>query len=131
MVSGDLAARAILEDRGAEDGVGWERDGGKKRRRAGGSPATRYVSSWKREIGTELADSRLIRRFLFRDRGRIDRVVSRACAYPEIAALIVGYASGEVPYLEARRRVLTEFPKVGLRFAIAALVGRLAGAPGR
>jgi geranylgeranyl reductase family protein len=130
MVSGDLAARAILEDRGVKEAAGRHRDGEKRRRRAGGSPATRYVSSWKREIGTELADSRLIQRFLFHDRGRIDRVVSRARAYPEIAALIVGYASGEVPYLEARRRVLAQFPKVGLRFAIVNLLGRLSGAPG-
>ena len=130
MISGDLAARAILEKGGAEQAAGPDRDGGRRPGPAGGSPATRYESSWKREIGAELADSRLIQRFLFRDRSRIDRVVSRARACPDIAKLIVGYASGEVSYLEARRRVLTRFPKVGLRFAISHLLGRLVRAPG-
>jgi len=131
MVSGDLAARAILEVEGAERAAGRGRDGRKRSRRADRSPAARYESSWKRAIGTELADARLIQRFLFSDRSRIDRVVSQARARPDIAALIVGYASGEVPYLEARRRVLARFPKTALRFVIGRLLGRLVRAPGR
>jgi geranylgeranyl reductase family protein len=129
MVSGDLAARAILEGHGDAPTARQEDGGRKPGRRGGGSPASRYVSLWKREIGTELDDSRLIQRFLFRDRRRIDRVVGAARAYPEIAALIVGYVTGDVPYLEARWRVLTRFPKMGLRFAARHLIGRLAGAP--
>jgi geranylgeranyl reductase family protein len=109
MVSGDLAARSILEDH-ALDGP-----------RSGTTASDRYVGAWRREIGLELRDSRLIQKYLFRDAARIDGVVVAASAHREVADMIIAYAMGTMSYREARRRFLLQFPRVALRLARVAL----------
>ncbi len=109
MVTGDLAARAILADAAFDDP------------RRGLTAAERYVDTWRREIGTELRDSLLIQKYLFRDAARIDGVVRNAAAHREVADIIIAYATGTISYLEARRRVLLRFPRVMFRLARIAL----------
>lgn len=122
MVSGDLAAAAILGD-----GFGQRSEVGDRHRghRAPGrrSLSGRYVRAWRREIGGELRDSVLIRRYLFRDVGRVARVVTGAQDYPAVASSIIGYATGAVSYRAARRAVLARFPRVWLRLARLHLLG--------
>jgi flavin-dependent dehydrogenase len=112
MVSGDLAGRAIAEAM---------TNGGPREKAAA---ARLYVRSWKREIGAELRDSVLIQRYLFRDPARIEGVVGGADSYPEVAQMIIAYATGTLPYPEARRRLLLQFPRVALRLGRLALAGR-------
>jgi len=109
MVSGDLAGRAILD---------------------GPSPR-RYQRSWRREIGAELRDSRLLSRYLFADLSRIDRLVRAVRVFPDVNRLLVSYAVGELSYQEARRQFLVRFPRVAIRLAADFLLGktRLGGRP--
>jgi flavin-dependent dehydrogenase len=105
MVSGELAGRSIAATLAAPDPA--EAD----------EAARRYVRSWKAEIGGELRDSVLIQKYLFRESRRIGAVVRGAAEYREIADLIIAYAMGTISYHEARRRVLTRFPRVAWRLA--------------
>lgn len=98
MVSGDLAARAILERRPA----GFER-------------------AWRAEIGTELRDSVLVQRYLFADARRIDRMVSGARANPRAAAEIVDYAMGRISYRRVRARFVMRTPLLAARLLASAL----------
>jgi geranylgeranyl reductase family protein len=111
MVTGDLAARAILAAR---------------RRDAVDPAAARrgYVRLWKREIGAELRDSVLIQKYLFPNPARMDRVVRGAKARPEFPRILVDYASGRLSYRAARRRMLWHFPRLLPRLAWVALRGR-------
>lgn len=111
LVSGDLAARAVIDDRGIDDP------------RRGTTAAGRYVRAWRREIGGELRDSVLIQKYLFRDASRIDGVVSSAGTYRQAADTIIAYAMGTISYAEARRRFLARFPRVVVRMARVALAG--------
>ena len=110
MVTGELAAGAILaslhDERPNHDAA-----------------ARRYVRAWKREIGAELRDSRLIQQYLFRDAGRIAAVVKGASGRPALAQAIIAYAMGTVSYRAARRQVLSQFPRTALRLARIALFG--------
>ncbi len=110
MVTGDLAAGAILAAfrAGAPDG---------------GRAARHYVRAWKREIGTELRDARLIQKYLFRDSRRIANVVGGAGHHRDLAATIIAYAMGTISYRDARRRVLLQFPRTALRLAKIAVFG--------
>lgn len=105
MVTGDLAATAILEDAAFDDP------------RRGLTAASRYADGWRDEIGAELRDSVLIQQYLFHDAARIDGVVDSAGACREAADLVVAYAMGTMSYREARRRLLLRFPRVALRLA--------------
>ena len=109
MVTGDLAAKAILADAAFDDP------------RRGLTAAERYQDSWRREIGGELRDSLLIQRYLFRDPARIDGVVRGAETFRDVADLIIAYAVGTIPYAVARRRILRRFPRVAYRLARVAL----------
>jgi geranylgeranyl reductase family protein len=109
MVTGDLAARAILADAGLDDP------------RRGLTAAERYQDAWRREIGGELRDSLLIQKYLFRDPARIEGVVRNAEACRDVADQIIAYASGTTSYTEARRRILLRFPRVVFRLARVAL----------
>ena len=80
-----------------------------------------YVRAWRREIGVELRDSVLIQRYLFHSPAMMDRVVRGANAYPEFAALLIGYATGRLTYRAARREFMRRFPSLALRFAWLAL----------
>jgi len=102
MVSGDLAGRAILD---------------------GPSPR-RYHRYWRREIGAELRDSRLLSRYLFADLSRVDRLVRAVRVFPDVNRLLVSYAVGKLSYQEARRQFLVRFPRVGMRLAANFLLGR-------
>ncbi len=110
MVTGDLAAGAIL--------AALRADGADHR-----EAARCYVRAWKREIGTELRDARLIQKYLFRDPRRIAAVVSGARNHGDLAQAIIAYATGTVTYAAARRRVLSQFPRTALRLARIAMFG--------
>lgn len=110
MVTGELAAGAILAAMG---------NGGPDHREAGRC----YVRAWRREIGAELRDARLIQKYLFSDPKRIAAVVNGAGDYPDLAQSIIAYAMGTITYAAARRRVLSQFPRTALRLARIALFG--------
>ena len=117
MVTGDLAARAILA----------------ARRRDVVDPAAArrgYVRLWKGEIGAELRDSVLIQKYLFPNPARMDRVVRAARTRPEFPRILVDYASGRLSYGAARRRMLWHFPRLLPRLAWVALRGRPSTAAG-
>jgi flavin-dependent dehydrogenase len=123
MVSGDLAARAILDTAVAvaRSGNGSTRSGTGPRK---DHPAVaRYVAAWRREIGVELRDSVLIRRYLFRDPRRVDGVVRGAQSFPMVADMIVGYATGTISYRAARRRLVAGFPRAALKLLRIGLFG--------
>ena len=100
MVSGDLAARAVIQTSSA--GVA--------------ALAARYRRACRREMGAELSDSVLIQRFLFADRHRIARGIRGASASP-LTRLFVDVAAGRAPYARLRRRLVTTLPLVAARLA--------------
>jgi geranylgeranyl reductase family protein len=112
MVTGELAGRAII-DAGPPSGSP----------RSSSTAARQYVRAWRTEIGTELRDSVLIQKYLFRNAARIDGVVARTDGYREVADTLIAYVIGTVPYLDARRTLLSRFPRVILRLARIALFG--------
>ena len=99
MVSGELAARALI-------GSG-----------AGPALAGLYARLADREIGSELRDSVLIRRYLFADRRRIARLVTAARRRAATTRLILEFAKGRYQYPELRRRLLARFPGLAARLA--------------
>ena len=54
---------------------------------------------------------------------RIDGVITAGDAFPEAAQLIIAYATGALSYAQARRRLLSKFPRVATRLARIALLG--------
>ncbi len=93
MVSGELAARAILETGlGVKNLVG------------------RYRRACDYEIGAELRDSVRIQRYLFADRRRIAQVISGANREPASTRLILDFAMGRRTYRDMRRRFLARMP---------------------
>jgi len=93
MVSGELAARAILETgRGVTN------------------LARRYRRACDYEIGAELRDSVRIQRYLFADRSRIAHVISGANREHESTRLILDFAIGRRTYRDMRRRFLAHMP---------------------
>ena len=98
MVTGELAARAILDDAALDDP------------RRGTTAAGAYVRAWRREIGGELRDSVLIQKYLFRDPARLDGVVAGAGRHRAVGDAIIAYAMGELSYREARRFLIRRFP---------------------
>jgi geranylgeranyl reductase family protein len=111
MISGELAARAVIAGRGI----------------AAPDAGDVYHRLWRAEIGSELRDAVLIQRFLFADRDRVNRVVAAGQALPWIADLIVDYASGRITYRDARRRVLAASPRTAAKLAWLMVRRRLAG----
>lgn len=103
MVTGELAARAILDDAALDDP------------RRGTTAARAYVGAWRREIGGELRDSVLIQKYLFRDSARIDDVVAGAGKHRAAGDAIIAYAMGELSYREARRFLIRRFPRALFR----------------
>jgi geranylgeranyl reductase family protein len=99
MVSGELAARAILDTgRGATNLV------------------RRYRLACDYEIGAELRDSVRIQRYLFADRRRIAQVISGANREPASTRLILEFAMGRRTYRDMRRRFLVRMPWLAGRF---------------
>ena len=81
MVSGDLAAGAVLAGSGDADGLG-----------------RRYERAWRREIGVELRDSVLVQRHLFADERRVAAVIEGARLYPHLTNAVVEYARGRLTF---------------------------------
>ena len=106
MVSGDLAARAIVDD--AASWSGWKL-------------ADRYRRTCQAEIGAELRDSVWIQRFLFSDPRRIARMIRAAPHQPAITQLILDYAMGRRPYRSVRRRLLARSPGLALHLMVEIL----------
>ena len=102
MVTGDLAARAIL----------------------GGPSPGLYEKLWRREIGAEMRDSRFLSRYLFADLHRVSRLVRGVRAYPPVAGLLVDYATGADTYEGVRRRFLLRFPRIGAKLAVRYITHR-------
>jgi geranylgeranyl reductase family protein len=100
MVSGDLAARAVLDAGASIDQL-----------------VTRYCRYWKHEIGGELRDSVLIQRYLFGDRARMARIISNARRHWGITRAILEYAGGDRSYVSLRRRLLTRYPHLAVQMA--------------
>lgn len=92
MVSGDLAARAVLER----------------------APA-HFERLWRAEVGAELRDSVRVQRFLFCNSSRIDAMVRGAREHPRLAKYVVDYARGRITYRSARARLLARCPLVAVR----------------
>jgi geranylgeranyl reductase family protein len=104
MVSGDLAARTIIEC-GADA--------------ARSDLSTPYRRACDREIGPELRDSVLIQRYLFSNPRRIERLVRGARHHGAITNLILDYAIGRRSYRAIRRRVLARAPHLALSLIAA------------
>ncbi len=102
MVTGDLAARAILE---------------------GPSPRL-YERLWRREIGAEMRDSRFLSRYVFADLSRVGRLVRGVRAYPPLAGLLADYATGAASYETVRRKFILKFPRIGAKLAVRYLTHR-------
>jgi flavin-dependent dehydrogenase len=107
MVSGDLAAQAVL--------------------RTAGDPsvmAREYRCACDYEIGAELRDSVAIQRFLFADRRRIARVIDGAHHEVALTRLLLDFAAGGRSYRDLRRRLLARSPRLAGRL-IWERLGRL------
>ena len=102
MVSGELAASAVVR-----------------------GDLARYERAWRREIGGELRDAVLVQRYLLTAPSRIDALVEAARRRPQLADVLIRYAMGEVPYAAARRRVLLGAPAAAARLVWQALRLRL------
>mgnify|MGYP001377395376 CR=1 FL=1 len=98
MVSGELAARAVIETPA----------------HATSPLAARYARACQAELGTELRESVFIRHALFANRRRIAQVIHGAVTSPALTQKIVGLALGQVPYSELRRHLLTRTPLFAL-----------------
>jgi flavin-dependent dehydrogenase len=107
MVSGELAARAILET---------------------GPGVTNLVRRYRRacdyEIGAELRDSVRIQRYLFADRRRISQVISGANRERASTRLILDFAMGRRTYRDMRRRFLVRMPWLAGRLIWEQLRGK-------
>lgn len=102
MVTGDLAARAIL-----------------------GGPSPRlYERLWRREIGAEMRDSRFLSRYVFADLSRVARLVRGVRAYPPVTQMLVDYATGARAYESTRRLFFLKFPIFGVKLAARYLTQR-------
>jgi geranylgeranyl reductase family protein len=112
MVTGDLAAQAILASRGRQSEL------------APGVARRAYVRTWRREIGAELRDSVFIQKYLFHHPTRMDGVVRVARTRPVFADTLIDYASGRLTYRAARRRLLWHFPRLLPRLLKIALRAR-------
>ena len=100
MVSGDLAARAVMAKGPAP---------------YGNALARRYRRACNAEIGAELRDAVLIQRYLFSDRRRIMRLVREAPGHPAITDLIVDYVVGRRSYRNARRSLIRRSPRLAFK----------------
>lgn len=96
MVTGDLAGKAILD----------------------GPSARLYERLWRREIGSEMRDSRFLSRYVFAHLGRVSRLVRGVRAHPLVAQLLVDYASGADTYEGVRRRFVLKFPRVAATLVV-------------
>jgi geranylgeranyl reductase family protein len=92
MVSGELAAHAAMDAIRAGKFASAQLRG--------------YETTWKREIGDELAHSVRLQKLLLADPGRIDRIVRAASRHPVLAGLLARYATGAISHVQFRRSML-------------------------
>lgn len=109
MVSGDLAARAIVHALNANG-----------TRRA--PDLSGYSRAWRAEIGQELRDSVLLQRYMFANPDRIDAVVAGASSDGTVSNAAVRYLAGDASYRSVRDVVLLRNPGIVLSLAADALV---------
>ncbi len=88
MVSGDLAAEAAIAAVRAH--------------RFDEPQLSRYQKAWEREIGPELRHSVRIQHRLFTESGRVNSLMHRAKADPELLRLLCGYSMGFATYEQLR-----------------------------
>ncbi len=108
MVSGDLAARAILASPSRPAAV-----------------SARYRRWVDDEIGMELRDSVRIQRYFFADRRRIRAVIDGAHREPAMIRLILDLVVGRRGYRTVRRRMLMRSPRLTGRLLIDRLLRRM------
>jgi flavin-dependent dehydrogenase len=102
MVSGELAARAILDARGTP---------------AAGATGRRYERLWRRELGAELRDATRLQKYLFSNHARVARVVKGAAALRWFTDMVLAFTRGEQSYSTVRRTVMWRFPGTALKLA--------------
>jgi geranylgeranyl reductase family protein len=100
MVSGELAARAILQKFEVQRAAG-----------------TLYDRLWRREIGAELADSVLIQRYLFAKHERVSRAIRAGTSANGLMDILLAYMKGDLSYSSLRHRMLWRFPLTVVRMA--------------
>jgi geranylgeranyl reductase family protein len=100
MVSGDLAARAIIGTTGAP---------------AGNRLARQYRRACADEIGSELRDSILVQRYLFASPARMTHMIQSAERHPAMVRALLEYAIGHRSYASIRRRMLIGSPQLAVR----------------
>ncbi len=100
MVSGDLAARTVVQSNGFSADL-----------------ATRYRRACDYEIGIELRESVIVQRYLFGDIRRIGQIVNGAHREVAITRLILDLATGKRSYRDVRWRVFVHAPLAAGRFA--------------
>jgi flavin-dependent dehydrogenase len=94
MVSGDLAARAVLA------------------RAPIATLARRYRRACDYEIGPELRDSVLLQRYLFADRRRISGIIAGAHREETVTRWILDFVTGRTSYRSLRLRLLARSPRL-------------------
>ena len=115
MVSGDLAARAVMATPSG----------------AIATLARRYQRAVRREIGAELRDSVLIQRYLFADRRRIASVINGASQEPALTRLILDFAVGRLSYTTLRWRMLRRVPRLAAHLVWGRLRTKLLSSPAK
>jgi geranylgeranyl reductase family protein len=113
MVSGDLAARAVIATPAG----------------AVATLARRYQRAVRREVGAELRDSVLIQRYLFADRRRIASVINGASQERALTRLILDFATGRLSYTTLRWRMLRRLPRLAAHLAWGRLKTKLLSSP--
>jgi flavin-dependent dehydrogenase len=113
MVSGDLAARAVLST--PTDAIG--------------TLARRYQRAVRREVGAELRDSVLIQRYLFADQRRIADVINGASEQQELTRLILDFAIGRLSYGALRWRMLGRVPRLAAHLVWGRLKTKFLSSP--
>lgn len=108
MVSGELAARAIVETRRSDT--------------AAAGPS--YERSWRAELGAELQDAVYVQRYLFSSHTRVASVIRSAKSMPRLTDLLLRYVRGDISYKVLRRRMIWRFPMTILRMTRERLSGR-------
>jgi geranylgeranyl reductase family protein len=113
MVSGDLAAKAIIETGPT----------------AISTLAGRYNRACSREMGAELRDSVLLQRYMFADPSRIAALIAGAQRERVLTRLVLDFVCGRITYLGLRRSMLARAPLLAARLVWQRLrTARLPGA---
>jgi len=102
MVSGELAAQALVQTRGA---------------RSVAAAGESYERAWRAELGAELNDAVLIQRHLFSSHARVGQAIRLVSTMTGVTDLILKYVQGRLSYSSLRRRLFLRFPMTLWRMA--------------